>query len=53
MTKACSSFAGFSAAVPKNQPDLLNFLNEKLAEMKDQGLIEQYVEEAQALASAE
>lgn len=45
--------AGFSAAVPKNQPDLLNFLNEKLAEMKDQGLIEQYVEEAQALASAE
>ena len=45
--------AGFSAAIPKNQPDLLNFLNEKLAEMKDQGLIEQYVEEAQALASAE
>lgn len=45
--------AGFSAAVPKNEPDLLNFLNEKLAEMKEQGLIEQYVEEAQALATAE
>lgn len=45
--------AGFSGAIPKNQSDLLAFLNEQLAEMKAQGLIEQYVEEAQALANAE
>lgn len=45
--------AGFSGAIPKDQADFLAFLNEQLAEMKAQGLIEQYVNEAQALANAE
>lgn len=45
--------AGFSGAVPKNEPDFLAFLNEQLAVMKEQGLIEQYVTEAQALANEE
>ena len=45
--------AGFSGAIPKGQEDFLQFLNEQLVIMKDQGLIEQYVTEAQALANAE
>ena len=45
--------AGFSGAIPKGQADFLQFLNEQLVIMKDQGLIEQYVTEAQALANAE
>ena len=45
--------AGFSGAVPKNEPDFLAFLNEQLAVMKEQGLIEQYVTEAQALTNEE
>ena len=45
--------AGFSGAIQKNQPDFLEFLNEQLVEMKAQGLIEQYVTEAQALANVE
>ncbi|MBR5571408.1 MAG: transporter substrate-binding domain-containing protein [Oscillospiraceae bacterium] len=45
--------AGFSGAIPKDQADFLAFLNEQLANMKAQGLIEQYVTEAQALANAE
>lgn len=45
--------AGFSGAIPKGQADFLEFLNEQLVIMKNQGLIEQYVTEAQALANAE
>ncbi len=45
--------AGFSGAVHKGSDEFLKFLNEKLAEMKEQGLIEQYVEQAQALANEE
>lgn len=45
--------AGFSGAIPKDQADFLAFLNEQLAEMKAQNLIEQFVTEAQALANAD
>lgn len=45
--------AGFSGAVQKGSDDLLAFLNEQLAVMREQGLLEQYVAEASALATAE
>jgi len=42
-----------SLGVQKGNEDFVTYLNEKIAEMKEQGLIEQYVADAQALADAE
>ena len=42
-----------SLGVQKGNEEFVMYLNEKIAEMKEQGLIEQYVADAQALADAE
>ena len=42
-----------SLGVQKGHEEFVEYLNGKIAEMKEQGLIEQYVADAQALADAE
>lgn len=48
-----SDSEGQCIGVQKGNEDFVAYLNEKIAEMMDQGLIEQYVAEAQVLAEAE
>lgn len=45
------SDGGNAAAVQKGHEDLVAYLNELIAEIKEQGLLDQYITEAQALAS--
>ena len=44
---------GFAGGVQKGNEDLVEYLNGVIAEMKEKGLIDQYVAEAQALAGVE
>lgn len=44
---------GFAGAVQKGNEDLLEYLNGVIAEMQEQGLIQQYIAEAQVLAGME
>lgn len=48
-----SDSEGQCIGVQKGNEDFVAYLNEKIAEMMDQGLVEQYVAEAQTLAEAE
>ena len=41
---------GFAGAIQKGNEDLLEYLNARIKEMQDQGLIDQYIAEAQKLA---
>ena len=43
---------GYSVAVQKGNTELVDFLNEQIASLQEQGLIDQYVLEAQELAGA-
>lgn len=47
------SDGGNAAAVQKGKEDLVNYLNERIKELQDQGLLDQYIVEAQALAGPE
>lgn len=47
------SDGGNAAAVQKGKEDLVEFFNECIAEIKDQGLLDQYIAEAQELADPE
>ena len=44
---------GIESDVQKGNEDFAAYLNEKIAEMQEQGLIDQYVAEAQTLAGIE
>lgn len=44
---------GYSCAVQKGNEELVEFLNEQIESMREQGLFEQYVVEAQKLAGVE
>ena len=48
-----SDSEGQSIGVQKGNEDFVAYLNEKIAEMQEQGLIEQYVADAQTLAGIE
>ena len=43
----------YKRQVQKGNEDFVAYLNEKIAEMQEQGLIDQYVAEAQTLAGIE
>lgn len=48
-----SDSEGQCIGVQKGNEDFVAYLNEKIAEMQEQGLIDQYVAEAQTLAGIE